>query len=98
MLWIDGKKIYRKVINCGALQGDTVKRIPTNIVNIEEVIKITAMTKSTGYNVTTPIPYTSVGGRKKVIYIQDNAIHIYVDAVEEQYDKCFVILEYTKNE
>ena len=95
-IWIDGKKIYRKVINCGALQGDTLKEISINIVNIEEVIKITAMTKSTGYDITTPIPYTSVGGKKKVIYIQNNNIYIYVDAVEEQYDKCFVILEYTK--
>ena len=95
-IWIDGKKIYRKVINCGALQGDTLNTIPTNIMNMEKVIKMTAMTTSTAYNLTTPIPYTSVGGKKKVIYIQENNIYIHIDAVEELYDECFVVLEYTK--
>lgn len=95
-IWIDGKKIYRKVIDCGALQGDTLKEVPTNIVNMEKVIKITATTTSTKYKITTPIPYTSVGGKKKVIYTQNNNIYIYIDAVEEQYDECIVVLEYTK--
>lgn len=95
-IWIDGKKIYRKVINCGALQNDTLKTIPTNIVNLDEVITITAKTTSKAYNITTPIPYTSVGGKKKVIYIQNNNIYIYIDAVEEFYDECIAILEYTK--
>ena len=95
-IWIDGKKIYRKVIDCGAVQGDTLKEIPTNIVNMEKVVKITAMATSNAYKITTPIPYTSVGGKKKVIYVQNNNIYIYIDAVEEHYDKCFAVLEYTK--
>ena len=95
-IWIDGKKIYRKVINCGALQSNTLNEIPTNIVNMEKVVKITAMTTSKTYKLTTQIPYTSVGGKKKVIYIQNNNIYIYIDSVEETYDECFVILEYTK--
>ena len=95
-IWIDGKKIYRKVINCGAIQSGTLNEIPTNIVNIGTVVKITAMATSTAYNLTTPIPYTSVGGKKKIIYIQSNNIYIYIDTVEETYDECFAILEYTK--
>lgn len=95
-IWIDGKKIYRKVINCGALQNDTLKTIPTNIVNMEEVIRINAIATSKEYKLTTPIPYISPGGRKKVIYVQENNIYIYIDAVEEHYDECFVVLEYTK--
>ena len=95
-IWIDGKKIYRKVINCGAIQSGTLNEIPTNIVNMGTVVKITAMATSTTYNLTTPIPYTSTGGKKKVIYIQSNNIYIYIDTVEETYDKCFVVLEYTK--
>lgn len=95
-IWIDGKKIYRKVINCGALQTGTLNEIPTNIVNMEKVVKITAMTTSKNYKLTTTIPYISVGGKKKVIYVQNNNIYIYIDTVEETYDESFVILEYTK--
>lgn len=95
-IWIDGKKIYRKVINCGVLQKDTLNEIPTNIVNMEKVVKITAMTTSKEYKLTTQIPYISVGGKKKIIYIQNNNIYIYIDSVEENYNECFVILEYTK--
>ena len=95
-IWIDGKKIYRKVINCGAIQNGTLNEIPTNIVNMETVVKITAMATSTQYKLTTQMPYTSVGGKKKIIYIQSNNIYIYIDTVEETYDKCFVVLEYTK--
>lgn len=96
MLWFNGKKIYRKVFNCGAIQNDTLKKVPMNIVDLEEVIKITATATSKEYKITTLIPYTSVGGKKKVIYIQENDIYIYVDTVEEHYDECFVVLEYTK--
>lgn len=96
MIWFNGKKIYRKVISCGALQNDTLKTIPINIVNIEEVVKITATTTSKAYKLTTPIPYVSASGRKKVIYVQNNNIYIYIDAVKEHYDECFAVLEYTK--
>ena len=95
-IWIDGKKIYRKVINCGALQNNTMKKIPTNVVNMKEVIKITAITTSKVYKLTTQIPYISPSGYKKTIYVQDNNIYIYIDSVEEQYDECFAFLEYTK--
>ena len=95
-IWIDGKKIYRKVINCGVLQNGTLNEIPTNIVNMEKVVKINAMTTSKAYKLTTQIPYISVGGKKKIIYIQNNNIYIHIDSVEETYDECFVVLEYTK--
>ena len=95
-IWIDGKKIYRKVINCGVIQNGTLNTIPTNIMNMEKVVKITAMATSKAYKLTTQIPYTSAGGKKKTIYIQNNNIYIYIDTVEETYDECFAILEYTK--
>ena len=63
---------------------------------MEKVVKITAMTTSKAYKLATPIPYISVGGKRKIIYLQNNNIYIYIDTVEETYDECFVILEYTK--
>jgi hypothetical protein len=38
--WIDGKPIYQKTIDCGALPNATIKTIPHNISNIKEIYKI----------------------------------------------------------
>ena len=35
MYWIDGKPIYRKVINCGALPNNAAKDTAHNIQNLE---------------------------------------------------------------
>lgn len=38
--WIDGKPIYRKVIDCGNLPNNTIKYVTHNISNINYVTKI----------------------------------------------------------
>lgn len=41
--WIDGKTIYRKVVNFGALPNATVREVAHNITNIDYVISIVGM-------------------------------------------------------
>ena len=38
--WIDGKPIYRKVIDCGALPNNTTKTVNHNISNLGKVIRL----------------------------------------------------------
>lgn len=55
-IWIDGKKIYRKVVDCGYLLNKNVKKVEHNIKNIDKITKI----DSVGYTVDEdylPIPY-----------------------------------------
>ena len=38
--WIDGKHIYKKTINFGALPNNDTKRVAHNIVNLDRIIQI----------------------------------------------------------
>lgn len=38
--WIDGKPIYRKVVDCGLLPNNTFKDVSHNISNLDEIINI----------------------------------------------------------
>lgn len=40
MYWIDGKPIYRKVVDCGIVTGGSEKLIPHGVDNAEHFIKI----------------------------------------------------------
>lgn len=42
-VWIDGKPIYRKVIDCGALPNNNTKNIPHNIGALSNVISLNGM-------------------------------------------------------
>jgi hypothetical protein len=44
--WIDGKPIYKKTINTGALPNASTKSLAHNIANIEWVVKTEAQAKS----------------------------------------------------
>ena len=44
--WIDGKPLYRKVINFGNLPNNNVKRVNHNISNMDRVTKLTGITQT----------------------------------------------------
>ena len=47
--WIDGKPVYRKVIDVGNLPNATTKRIAHNISNLKQVISIEGYYRSSSY-------------------------------------------------
>ena len=53
--WIDGKKIYKKTIDFGALPNATVKNVNHGVANIAQVVKIDGVV-SWGHNTWSPIP------------------------------------------
>lgn len=55
--WIDGKTIYRKVIDLGSLPNATSKRINHNISNLKDVISLNGFAKDSSTFL--PIPYIS---------------------------------------
>lgn len=55
--WIDGKKIYKKTIDCGAPPAaDQTKNIDINVANFEKAIKIEGIMYDQ-YNEAFPLPY-----------------------------------------
>lgn len=96
MLWIDGKKIYRKVINCGVLPNNSLKAIPINITNIEEVVNLIITASSKSRNLTLSLPFYNINGDIVTAYKQNNDIVIGSNLDVSYYERSFAILEYTK--
>lgn len=96
-IWIDGKKIYRKVVDCGYLLNKNAKIVEYNIKNIDTITKI----DSIGYQNNgdyLPIPYvyeaTPEGGP---ITLYANKTNIIIRTYGNRADvKVLVTLEYTK--
>lgn len=92
--WIDGKPLYRKVINCGSLPNNTQKIIQHNIENIDFIISCLgyAMT-STGSGVALP----SYNGIINInLYATTQQIGIITTGDRSSFVKSYVVLEYTK--
>lgn len=98
--WIDGKPIYKKVVDCGALPNTTTKNVPHGVTNISLVLTATAMTYST--NTAYPFaPLPSINPAtltsSVALYVDRSNIRLVTNANLSMYDKTFAIIEYTKN-
>ena len=99
--WINGKKIYRKVIDCGNAPNATQKSVPTGISNLELLIKgdMTFYPESGTGNMMT-VPFINPSALEYSfgwnIDTMTNQINI-TTTTNQSAKKCFVILEYTKS-
>ncbi len=93
--WIDGKKIYQKTINFGALPNAQTKKQPHNINSFDRVIEVFGAGKWIGNNQIT-IPYASTN--------QVNCIALYIDNVNinvsgaidhSSYTETYFTIQYT---
>ena len=75
--WIDGKPIYKKTINIGALPNNTGKSVNHGIENLERIIKHEGWALQTSDGAELPLPYadTAAGG-SVVIYAASTYIRI----------------------
>jgi len=98
--WIDGKPIYRKVIDCGMLPNATSKSTATGLTNIGTIISIKGIANTTDANTCVPIPYVSINANDTSLniacyYANGNIIlKTFIDMTV--YTKSYVTLEYTK--
>ena len=79
--WIDGKHIYKKTIDFGALPNATNKKVNHGISNLDRVIRYEAFTKD-GASIQRPIIYTSLGGQVGciVLDVEPTQIAVYTDS------------------
>jgi hypothetical protein len=100
--WIDGKPLYRKVINFGNLPNRDVKRVNHNISNIGRVIKLTGMTQvdlggTYGFS-WSPLPLVYSGS--EYIFnttLSCNKTEIVCKTTEDRSGfSAYIIIEYTK--
>lgn len=94
--WIDGKPIYRKVIDCGALPNNTSKDVATGIdFTVCNVIKIEGVAKntSTGNTDTIPMPFSNV---VTIGTTKTGNVSISTTGSFSNYTQSYVTLEYIK--
>ena len=96
--WVDGKPIYKKTINCGALPNNTRKEVAHNISNLDYVIKIEGTTSNTSSPFFNPIPL--VYGNNTAAYNTEFAVNrtsvIMVNNNDRSMLDTYVTLYYTK--
>ena len=95
--WKDGKKIYSKTIDCGALPNATTKVIAHNIINLARFIKIEIIS-TTSNNNTVMLPYVSPSSLTAQVGFSVNATNIEIRSASDYrtYEFTDCTLEYTK--
>lgn len=90
--WIDGKPIYRKVVNIGNLPNNVSKTVAHNIQNIEIAIKAEVIAKNSNNNILLTATY---GGTACTCFVNNTNIQVGTNQDMTSYSG-YVILEYTK--
>ena len=92
--WIDGKKIYQKVINIGALPDSSSKDVNHNINNLDKIINYygSAQTSEGGCIC---LPYISTGGNSVQLWADSTIVRAITIEDRTAYSG-YIILEYTK--
>ena len=96
MYWIDGKPIYRKVVDCGALPNATSKSIPHYIDNIDFIVSISGISEDPSIGNFLHLPYPYSGTNSVYLYATKARVSLTTEANFTNYSQTFVILDYTK--
>ena len=94
--WIDGKKIYRKVINCGVLPNNEEKNIPHNIKDYDTFLSIRAIAIYREAKSFISLPFASQGNESIKITVLGENIVIGTYITRNYFKESYAILEYTK--
>lgn len=96
--WIDGKPLYQKTINCGALPNTNTKPIPFDNSNLK-IIEYKGYAHNTNSGNTLCLPYpNSISIQNQIgIYISTSFINIQTGGNLSAYDVSYITVRYTKN-
>lgn len=96
--WIDGKKIYRKVISVSNMEISSAASISTGITNLNELISLNGIYTNISAGTKTPYPMTqNTGTILNCVYYQGNIGFVGNETYSIGPDRIHTfILEYTK--
>lgn len=94
--WIDGKPIYQKTIDCGALPNNTLKIVAHGINNLNHVINYSGWCyDSTGLD--GPVVFVSPSSIAAQVSLYSDKINLHIGSGNDLSDfSCYVTLQYTK--
>ena len=95
--WIDGKPLYRKVINFGSLPNNSQKFVNHNISNLGYISKLEGTALRTSDGVRFTIPHAGLSAPSS-ISLNGNATSLYIATGSDRtsIDVCYITIEYTK--
>ena len=94
-VWIDGKPIYRKVINIGALPNTSSKDVNHNISNLDKIINYYGSAQTSGGSYLC-LPYASTSSGTTVQLWANSTIVRVITGTDRTDYSGYIILEYTK--
>lgn len=96
--WLDGKKIYCKSINVGAMPNTTTKKVAHGITNIDHIVNYNAMAMASSNGNTMSIPYVNFYTPYNSItfYVTKTDIELHTGGNNSAYNYCYVTVYYTK--
>ena len=92
--WIDGRPIYRKTIDCGALPNNAIKNVAHNITDLDLVTKCYGCARHDIYRILLPNA-GNVSSSTIEVYVNDTDIVIHANGDRSKYNG-YVTIEYTK--
>lgn len=95
--WIDGKPIYRKVVNFGTLPNATTKEVSSGLTNVDTIVSLRGIAQSSSGAFPMPIVLNSTFANQTTLYYNksNNTIQIIAGSNRSSYTG-YIILEYTK--
>jgi hypothetical protein len=94
LLWLDGRKIYQKTINCGTVAGGAGTAVPHGIANIALVTGLEAIafegTTFVHYPFVAPDPTQNMG-----VYTTTTDIQFLLGSAQPSYNVNYATLRYT---
>lgn len=93
--WIDGKPLYQKVVDFGALPNNTEKSVNSGITNIDTVVKLDAIMNNNSFGIFTP-DINGISVYERIYYNKnENKIYIANNINQSEYN-AYVTIQYTK--
>lgn len=96
--WVDGKPVYQKTVDCGALPNNTLKTVAHNISNMDRCISISGYAYAYQVPEFIPLPFTTPSGTQYIVEIKCNLSDIKINTKYNmsEYTESYVTIQYTK--
>lgn len=94
--WIDGKTIYQKVVDIGALLNNAEKSVPHGIAGLGTVVALTGTVKNAG-GVQLILPFVSISSPFCIALYNDAANILIATGNDRTAYSGYAMIQYTKN-
>ena len=100
-VWTDGKPLYQKTVDCGALPANTTKNVAHGITDIDRIVSVRgcAFRSVSGNETGIPIPsthYQTIGNQNEISVNFTNVVLRNGNSSASAFDKTQVTIQYTK--